>query len=168
MAGNGYRAFSIYEHKLARVMERLGVEQYNFNWDRWGCYVEFRYGGELYRFEHSTEKARAKGIPLRSGSEAFVQVVLTLEDLARIVERGISDLATWVSGMRYLPEAVEVPEYFKALGFAQIPGSVEEVRQRYRQLVKERFPEEKPEDEGYRRLKEAAEQSLRHLNQRLS
>ena len=34
-----------YERKLARVMERLEAEEYNHNWDRHGCFVEFRYRG---------------------------------------------------------------------------------------------------------------------------
>ena len=76
-----YGAAEIYEAKLERVMERLGVESFNFNWDRWSCFVEFRYKGELYRFDHSVEKAKARGIDIRYGSDAFAQVVLALEDL---------------------------------------------------------------------------------------
>lgn len=51
-----------YERKLEKVMERLGVDSYNFNWDRWECYVEFRYKGELHRFDHSIEKAKERGV----------------------------------------------------------------------------------------------------------
>ncbi|WP_291350400.1 hypothetical protein [Desulfosporosinus sp.] len=78
-----------YERKLERVMERIGVKEFIYNFDRFGCWVEFRYQNELYRFEHSIEKAKSKGINLRYGSDAFAQVVLALEDLARMVERGI-------------------------------------------------------------------------------
>ena len=43
--------------------------------------------GELYRFEHSIEKVEPRDRALfRSGG--FAQVDLTLEDLARMVERG--------------------------------------------------------------------------------
>lgn len=93
-----YGTADAYERKLNRVMERLGVESHNFNWDRWGCWIEFRLKGDLYRFDHSVDKARARGVELRYGSDAFAQVVLALEDLARMVERGIYELSTWVAG----------------------------------------------------------------------
>lgn len=89
-----------FERKLLKVMERLGVKKYSFNWDRWSCWVEFVYKGETYRLDHSLEKARTMGIELNYGSDAFAEVVITLEDLARIFERGIYDLSTWVAGMK--------------------------------------------------------------------
>lgn len=100
MAERKHGPASIYEYKLQQVMKRLEVEDYNFNWDRWSAWVEFVYHGELYRLEHSVEKARAKGVELRYGSDAFAEVVLTLEDLVRIVERGIYELETWLLGMK--------------------------------------------------------------------
>lgn len=158
-----YGSPGIYERKLADVMKRLQVDAYNFNWDRWGCWVEFRFQGELYRFEHSLEKARAQGIELRSGAEAFAQVVLTLEDLARMVERGVYDLATWVVGMKYLPAVEETPPFFKKLGFAQIPAGPQEVRDRYRNLVK-KIGSPQGEDRGeLEELKQAAEQALKYF-----
>ena len=33
----------------------------------------------------------------------FAQLVKTLEDIARMVERGIYDLSTWIEGMKTLP-----------------------------------------------------------------
>jgi hypothetical protein len=100
----------IYEHKLKQVMGRLGVEDYDFNWDRWNAWVEFRYGGELYRLEHGVEKAKEKGVELRYGSDAFAEMVLTLEDLVRIVERGIYELETWLAGMKHRPSGREGAE----------------------------------------------------------
>ena len=135
MGDRPYRGVSFYEYKLERVMKRLGVDSYSFNWDRWGCYVDFYYRGELYRFEHSVEKARSRGVELRSGSESFIEVVMTFEDIASIVERGIYGLETWVRGMKYLPSAIELPEYFKILGFTEVPGSLEDIRQRYQTLT---------------------------------
>lgn len=141
MAKKQYGAADNYERKLERVMERLGVEEFNFNWDRWSCWVQFRYKGELYQFEHSVEKARSRGQKLDYGSDAFAQVVLALEDLARMVERGIYELQTWVAGMKYLPPPVEVPSFFRFLGFEQIPSGPEEVTARYRTLVKQMHPD---------------------------
>jgi hypothetical protein len=91
---------SIYEYRLKRVLERLKVDWYDFNWNRRGCFIEFRYKGELYRIDHNVEKARARGIKLQNGLEAFAEVILTLEDLAKIVERGICDLNSWVAGLK--------------------------------------------------------------------
>ena len=94
-----YSSPELYEDKLVRVMARLGIEEgdYNYDWSRQECWVEFRYKGELYRFSHSVKNAQEHGISLQYGSDAFAQVVLSLEDLARMVERGIYDLSTWVA-----------------------------------------------------------------------
>jgi hypothetical protein len=158
-----YGSADTYERKLAKVMERLGVEQYNFNWDRWGCWIEFRYRGELYRFDHSIEKARSRGIDLQYGSDAFAQVVLALEDLARMVERGIYELSTWVAGMKFLPPVVEVPSFFCYLGFAEIPTGPEDVKARYRELAKQMHPDQGGAEEDFLRLKDAAEKALRYF-----
>ena len=159
MAKKQYGAADQYERKLTKVMERLGIEEgeFNFNWDRFSCYVEFRYHGQLYRFDHSIEKARARGVELRYGSDAFAQVVLALEDLARMVERGIYDLSTWVAGMRYLPPPIEVPSFFKFLGFEQIPAGPEDVITRYKNLAKEYHPDSGGNEEDFKRLVKAVE-----------
>lgn len=158
-----YGSADYYERKLQKVMERLGVEQFSFNWDRFSCYVEFRYRGELYRFDHSAEKARARGIDLQYGSDAFAQVVLALEDLARMVERGIYELQTWVAGMKYLPPPIEVPTFFRFLGFQEIPASPEDVRERYRQLAKQMHPDVGGTAEDFRKLQDATERALKYL-----
>lgn len=163
MGGKEQRGISFYEYKLERVMKRLGVETYSFNWDRWGCYVDFRYKGELYKFEHSAEKARSRGVILRNGSESFIEVVLTFEDLATIVERGIYGLETWVRGIKYLPSLVDVPGYFKILGFAEIPGGAEEIRQRYENLTGQLPPDGREREEKVQQLKDAAEQALHYF-----
>lgn len=158
-----YESADYYERKLARVMERLGIKEYNFNWSRWDCYVEFRYKGDLYRFEHSVEKARARGTDLRYGSDAFAQVVLALEDLARMVERGIYDLQTWAAGMKYLPPPIEIPSFFRFLGFKEVPGSAEDVKERYRQLVKQMHPDVGGTEEDFQKLRDAVERALKYL-----
>lgn len=73
-------------------MERFGVERYDYNFDRHGCWVEFYYEGELYRFKHSVEKAREHGIELARGSGAISKVFRregeSMTDKAR-VEKGL-------------------------------------------------------------------------------
>ena len=95
-----YGDVSTYEGKLENVMKRLGAEEYNFDWSRTACWVEFRYKGQLYRFEHSVENAKMHGQHIVYGSDVFAQVVLALEDLARMTERGIYELQTWNIGMK--------------------------------------------------------------------
>lgn len=73
-----YAGADYYERKLEKVMAKLEAEEYNFNWDRWSCWVEFRYKGQLYRFDHSVEKAKSRGVELRHGSDAFAQAAMTL------------------------------------------------------------------------------------------
>jgi hypothetical protein len=159
-----YADADVYERKLDKVMERFGTTDYTFNWDRFGSWVEFRYKGKLYRFDHSVEKAKAKGLDLRYGSDAFAQVVLALEDLARMVERGIYDLETWIEGMKFLPPVLEVPSFFKYMGYDRIPTDVDEVKARYRSLAKQMHPDTGGRAEDFKQLQTASEQAMKYLN----
>ncbi|MDR3563414.1 MAG: J domain-containing protein [Negativicutes bacterium] len=151
-----YADVDFYERKLKTVMERLGADQYNWNWDRHGGWVDFQYHGEWYRFEHSVAKAQARGVKLQYGSDAFAQIVLALEDLARMVERGINELSTWVAGMRFLPPPLEVPAFFKAMGFTEIPAGPEDVNERYRTLAKVMHPDAGGSAEQFKELQNNA------------
>jgi hypothetical protein len=145
-------------------MERLGVgEDYNYNFDRHQAWIEFRYRGQLHRFDHTTEKAQESGQNLSYGSDCFAQLVLALEDLARIVERGIYEFGTWIAGMRYLPPPVEIPECFKVLGFQEMPADAREVRARYKTLSKQYHPDNGGSSEDFGRIQRAAEQAIKHL-----
>lgn len=166
MAGKTYGSADSYEAKLRRVMQRLKVKEFNWNWDRFGGWVEFRYKGELYRFDHTVEKAKAKGVKLMYGSDAFAQIVLALEDLARMVERGIYDLSTWVAGMKFLPAPQQVPECFRVLGFDRIPADVEEVRARYKLMARSAHPDAGGSAEEFHQLTQAAEEATRYLTDR--
>ncbi len=135
-----YADAGTYEAKLEKVMQRFGAEKYDYNWDRFSCWVEFWYKGQLYRFEHSIENAKAHGSDVRYGSDVFAQVVLTLEDIARMTERGIYELQTWVAGLKALPKSPEIPECFKTLGFGEIPNK-DALKDRYRQIVKTAHPD---------------------------
>lgn len=135
-----------------------------WNYDRHGSWVEFRYKGSLYRFDHSVEKAKARGVNLSFGSDAFAQIVLALEDLARMVERGIYDLQTWVSGMKYLPPLIEIPNFFKTLGFEQLPSSEEEIKVRYKNLAKQLHPDMGGNAEDFMKIQKASEDAIKYLN----
>ena len=88
----------IYEKKLKSVMKRLKIEDFNFNWNRNSCYIEFQYQENSYRMEHSVQIAREKGLILRNGLYCLKELVQSLEDLCRIIERGTYKLETWISG----------------------------------------------------------------------
>lgn len=160
MPNKQYGPADNYERKLERVMKRLKVKEYNFNYDRRDAWVQFRYKGELYQFDHSVEKAKARGINLNYGSDAFAQVVLTLEDLARMAERGIYELSTWIAGLKMLPPVQEVPSFFRIMGFEQLPTDVEEVKARFRSLSKQLHPDVGGKQEDFEALKRAAEQAM--------
>lgn len=137
-----YAEPATYEAKLEKVMARLGVEQYDYDWSRFECWVSFEYKGQAYRFTHSVENAKEHGVNIRYGSDVFAQVVLSLEDLARMVERGIYDLSTWVSGMKYLPAAKPALDpCFIGLGFIEMPKTTEEVKAQYRRMAKGMHPD---------------------------
>lgn len=155
-----YGSPSDYEAKLERVMTRLGVDKFNFNWDRHGSWVEFWYKGQLYRFDHSVDKSKATKEPLRYGSDTFAMVVLTLEDLARMVERGIYDLQVWVEGMKALPAPKELPWFLIALGFDRDPNA-EEIKTAYRSLARVAHPDTGGSDERFKRLTNAYNEALK-------
>lgn len=163
MATKQYGGADQYERKLEKVMERFGVKEYDYNFDRHVCWISFRYKGQLYRFDHSVEKAKAKGVNLRYGSDAFAQLVLALEDLARIAERGIYDLQMWVAGMLFLPPPVELPACFRELGFDRLPADAAEVSDRYRSLAKEHHPDGGGSNEAFIKLQRAAEEAKIYL-----
>lgn len=152
-----------YEAKLKRVMERLAIKEYDYNFDRHGSWVEFRYKGQLYRFDHNVEKAQLRGMKLQYGSDAFAQIVLALEDLSRMVERGIYDLQTWVSGMKYLPSVVELPSFIKYLGFEEIPSNEDEITARYKNLAKQMHPDVGGNEDDFLKLNKACEDSVRYI-----
>lgn len=118
------------ERKLKKIMKRLKIEYYNYNWDRTSCYIEFQYQDNSYRMEHSVQKAKEKGlIVLRNGLDCLLELIQSLEDLCQIIERGTYKLETWVSGMKLLSSTEEEPEF------------VEEVHIRYKSLGKQKHSE---------------------------
>lgn len=77
-----------------------------------------------------------------------------------MTERGIYGVA----GMKYLPPVIEIPNFFKALGFEQLPSSEEEVKTRYRNLSKTVHPDMGGSAEDFNKLTTAAERCLKYLN----
>lgn len=165
MGAKQYAPAENYEAKLEKVMARLGIEKYNYNWDRFSCWVQFDYKGQLYRFSHSIDNAKAHGQTVRYGSDVFAQVVLALEDLARMVERGIYDLSTWVAGMKYLPPAAQVPDCFRVLQYDRIPENREDVGKRFKQLAKAAHPDGGGSDEQFQALHQAYEQAEKYFQE---
>ena len=157
-----YADAATYEAKLEKVMSRLGVEKYDYNWDRFSCWIEFWYKGQMYRFEHSIENAKAHSNNIKYGSDAFAQVVLTLEDIARMTERGIYELSTWVAGLKALPKPKDIPQCFLLLGFNDIPTS-EELKKRYKELAKVNHPDAGGNNEYFISIQNAYETAQEKL-----
>lgn len=144
-------------------MGRLGVKKYNWNFDRFEGWIEFEYKGQLYRFDHSVARAQARKIKINYGSDCFAQLVFSLEDLARMVERGIYDLQVWVAGMKFLPAPAALPECFRALGFDRVPADPEEIRAKYKVMAKSAHPDAGGSAEQFHQLQAALEQALQYL-----
>lgn len=138
MIAKQYAPAGSYESKLKKVMSRLGIEN-----------------------------AKAHGQTVRYGSDVFAQVVLSLEDLARMVERGIYDLGTLVAGMKYLPPAAEIPDCFRVLGYEQIPGGRDEITHRYRRLAKSAHPDAGGSKEQFQTLTAAYDRAMEYLEEEL-
>lgn len=161
-----YADIQVYEKKLDTVMKRLGVDKYDWNSDRHGGWVEFWYNGQLYRFEHNIENAKAHGSNLAYGSDAFAQIVLALEDLARIVTRGIYDLSVWVSGMKALPQYVPLPAFCVVLELDHVPQDEEEVERQYRNVARKCHPDNGGSGEAFQKLTDAKNAALEYLRQK--
>lgn len=134
-----------FEKKLARVMERLGVEHYQYDWmqQRGGssCYVEMRYGASTYRFENSADKSAECGRNLTYVSDLFGEIVYSLEGLARAVEKGIFTLDMLLVGVPALPAAKPLAPCFAALGFTKQPENAEEIKKQYHKMLLQQHPD---------------------------
>lgn len=162
-----YASLEFYEKKLAKVMSRFGIDPEKYDWDcnRSGCWIQFYYKGGLYRFEHSVQKAQEHGHSLSYGSDAFAQVVLALEDLARLVDRGIYDLQDWVAGMKSLPPAQPLPDFCAILGLDHHPQSDEEIRKAFRDMAQRNHPDKGGSDAFMRSLLDARKDAEEWLHQ---
>lgn len=158
-----YAEPAAYEEKLEKVMARLGIENYDYDWSRRECWVSFTYKGQHYLFSHSVDNAQAHGVNIQYGSDVFAQVVLSLEDLARMVERGIYDLSTWVAGMKYLPAAKNIPVCFQILQFDEIPSGPNEVERRFKQLAKTIHPDMGGSEDQFIILQNARKAAIEHF-----
>lgn len=153
------------EKKLHRVMGRLGVEKYDYNWtqSRGGgnCYVEMLYKGSTYRFENDAQKSAECGRRLTYVSDLFAAVVYSLEGLARAVEQGIFTLDMLLTGVPALPAAEPLEPCFAAMGFSSRPENEQDVKTRYKQLAKVMHPDTGGSSEDMIRLRQTYEECLR-------
>lgn len=161
-----YGGIDYYEPKLRRVMERFGATSLNYGIGPDAAWIEFRIREQLYRFDHSTAKALKAGIKVNRGSDVFAQLVLALEDLARLTERGIYTLATWLSGLKALPSTTTVPSCFAVLGFAEIPDSLEDINARYKTKALRAHPDQGGDMQRWHELQAAVEQAKCYLAER--
>lgn len=129
-----------YEQKLGRVMNRLGVQVYDYDWSRRGCWVQMVYAGRAYRFENSVDKSAESG-RLSNVTDLFAQIVLALEGLARAIENGIFTLDMLMAGVPALSSAADIPDCFKAMGFERLPEDADAVKAKYREFAKSAHPD---------------------------
>ena len=160
-----YSAAVDYEKKLSTVMEKFGVDSYNYDWSRKDCFIEFTYKGQLYRFEHSLEKAKASGQNISYVSDCFAQLVMALEDLARMTNRGIYELSAWIEGMKALPKPKDIPQCFLLLGFTDIPSS-EDVKKSYRKMASLYHPDVGGDSDSFNKYTQAKDECLQYLKER--
>lgn len=140
-ASKQYGKTENYEKKLQNIMAEFGAEHYNYDWTRHDCFIEFSIAGQMYRFEHSIEKAKATGQKIAFVSDLFAQLVLALQDLLRLKKRGIYELSIWLEGMKLLPPPKQIADCYKALGFTEEPLSEEDIKRHYTALAKVVHPD---------------------------
>lgn len=160
---------SVFEKKLSRVMERLGVQKYQCDWTQSkngsSCYVEMHYGGSVYRFENSTEKSAKCGRNLVYVSDLFAAVVYSLEGLARAVEQGIFTLDMLLAGVPALPAAAPLEPCFSALGFTSRPENADAVKLQYKRMAKVMHPDAGGSEEAFTALNDNYATCLKTVEQ---
>lgn len=154
-----YKGTEYYIDKLSKVMTRLKVDNYEYNWDKDSAYIKFTYKGEFYKFDHKATKENK----LTYGTDCLAQLVLTLEDLARMSERNIYDFSVWISRMKYLPEKKLLPQCFQNLGFKYDYPSKEELDRAYKELLKIVHPDNGGSSESFISLKKSYEECLKQI-----
>ena len=154
-----YNGVEYYIDKLSKVMKRLLIDNYEYNWDKDSAFIKFTYKGQFYKFDH---KATGEN-KLTYGTDCFAQLVLTLEDLARMSERNIYDFSVWISAMKYLPEKILLPECFQDLGFKYDYPSKDELDKAYKELLKIVHPDNGGNDDSFIKLKESYAECLRQI-----
>lgn len=126
----------VYKKRLAAAMRQAGVTEYSFDYSTSGAWVQFTYGSQQYRLEHSVDGATSNGQPILTGSDAFCQIVLTLEDLVHAADRGVRNLQTWVEGIKDISWPDVFPDCFRWLGFQSLPASAAEIDDAFEEAAK--------------------------------
>lgn len=153
------------EKKLARVMDRLGVERYQVDWSNSRSdtlvWVEMVYKTSTYRFENSASKSIATGRGLTTISDLLFSIVYSLEGLARAVEQGIFTLDMLMKGVPALPAARSIPRCYKLLGFTDTPASEAEIHKKYRELARQMHPDAGGSAKAFTELGQAYNESVK-------
>ena len=154
-----YNGAEYYIDKLSKVMKRLSINEYEYNWDKDSAFIKFVYKGQFYKFDHkATEENK-----LTYGTDCLAQLVLTLEDLARMSERKIYDFAVWISAMKYLPEKTLLPKCFQDLGFKYDYPSRMELDKAYKELLKIVHPDNGGNNSSFIKLRESYNECLKQI-----
>ena len=66
--------------------------------------------------------------------------------------------------MKFLPPPIDVPSFFKFLGFKDIPAGPEDVKERYRQMAKKFHPDAGGNEEDFKKLQDAAEKAQQYFD----
>ncbi|QQE80906.1 hypothetical protein GI364_11275 [Alicyclobacillus sp. SO9] len=59
---------------------------------------------------------------------------------------------------------MEIPSFFRYLGFTEIPAAAADVRDRYRTLAKQMHPDAGGESADFRKLKDATQRALNYFD----
>ena len=132
--------------KLERAMERLGAIELDYG-QTFGnndsmAWVQFRYKGQIYRFEYSRTKAAYYNKSVPDEKDLMIAIIYAIQDLAKIAERGVFDFGLLIQGFKHLT-FIELPSWAAFMGFTAMPISFEQVSARYKWLVKGSMSPEK-------------------------
>lgn len=107
--------------------------------------VKIFYRGVWHEFHYSRQKAEFFHKKIPADKDVFVAVVVCLQDLTRVAERGVFDFGVLVQGFKSLTFQ-KLPEFATFFGFTIMP-TWDDVRKRFAELVKpggafnaERYP----------------------------
>lgn len=136
--------------KLRNALSRLGAAEMDYGHTSGrndsSAYIAFNFKGEKFKFEYSRSRAEYFGIKIPNYKDILIILINGIVDLTRLAERGVFDFGKLIEGHKAL-EFIEVPEFFKFMGFQTIPRNAMEVESRYRELARSSMnPEVNPED----------------------
>lgn len=159
-----YSDVKFFINKLNNVFKKLNIEKFRYKYGNDFAFVNFNIDKSWYQINHSTKNAD-KNTKSLAGSDMFAEIVLSIEELSHLQDRGICSFQDIVSVFELKAGAVKLPDCFKKLGFdGRYMPSKKHVDYKYNDLAKVLHPDSAFGDmEKFNELNTAKEECYKFL-----